>query len=105
MLCDYRGLASVMETDSINTETQINEYPKHEKSNDAQSTSSSRIVTEFRRKLRSFLPVNYKEEIIELLKLAGPVVSLFKLLCQKFKCTQCDLNQLFKYSVFYLICT
>lgn len=76
MLCDYRGLASVMETDSINTETQINEYSKRERSNDAQLTSSSRIVTEFKRKLRSFLPVNYKEEIIELLKLSGPVVSL-----------------------------
>lgn len=71
MLCDYRGLASVMETDSIDTETQINEYSKHERSNDAQFTSSSRTVTEL-----SFLPVNYKEEIIELLKLSGPVVSL-----------------------------
>ncbi|XP_077051448.1 multidrug and toxin extrusion protein 1-like isoform X1 [Siphateles boraxobius] len=61
-----------METDSIYTETQINEYPKHERSNNAQLASSSRIVTEFRRKLRSLLPVNYKEEMIELLKLAGP---------------------------------
>ncbi|KAK9955701.1 hypothetical protein ABG768_015560 [Culter alburnus] len=74
MLCDHRGLASVMETDSIITETQINRYPKYERSDDAQSTSSSRIVCdECRRKLRSLLPVNYKEEIIKLLKLAGPV--------------------------------
>ncbi|XP_048008550.1 multidrug and toxin extrusion protein 1-like isoform X2 [Megalobrama amblycephala] len=63
-----------METDSIITETQINRYPKYERSDDAQSTSSSRIVCdECRRKLRSLLPVNYKEEIIKLLKLAGPV--------------------------------
>ncbi|XP_067232652.1 solute carrier family 47 member 2, tandem duplicate 2 [Chanodichthys erythropterus] len=63
-----------METDSIITETQINRYPKYERSDDARSTSSSRIVCdECRRKLRSLLPVNYKEEIIKLLKLAGPV--------------------------------
>ncbi|XP_067279194.1 multidrug and toxin extrusion protein 1-like [Pseudorasbora parva] len=62
-----------METERINTERQISESRKHERSDDAHSTSSSRNVTEFRRKLRSFLPVNYKEEIIELLKLAGPV--------------------------------
>ncbi|ROL50851.1 Multidrug and toxin extrusion protein 1 [Anabarilius grahami] len=62
-----------METDSIITETQINRFPKYERSDDAQSTSSSRIVCdECRRKLRSLLPVNYKEEIIKLLKLAGP---------------------------------
>uniref|UniRef100_A0A673L7R8 Solute carrier family 47 member 1 n=1 Tax=Sinocyclocheilus rhinocerous TaxID=307959 RepID=A0A673L7R8_9TELE len=46
--------------DSINAETQINVYPKQEISHDAQSNSQ-------------ILPVNYKEEIIELLKLAGPV--------------------------------
>ncbi|XP_051732589.1 solute carrier family 47 member 2, tandem duplicate 2 [Ctenopharyngodon idella] len=74
MLCGHRGLASVMETDSIITETQINRYPKYERSDDTQSTSSSRIVCDgCRRKLRSLLPVNYKEEIIKLLKLAGPV--------------------------------
>uniref|UniRef100_A0A8C2I4X9 Multidrug and toxin extrusion protein n=1 Tax=Cyprinus carpio TaxID=7962 RepID=A0A8C2I4X9_CYPCA len=61
-----------METDSINTETQINGYPKQDISHFAQSNSRI-ICDECRRKIRSLLPVNYKEEIIELLKLAGPV--------------------------------
>uniref|UniRef100_A0A8C1CAQ9 Multidrug and toxin extrusion protein n=1 Tax=Cyprinus carpio carpio TaxID=630221 RepID=A0A8C1CAQ9_CYPCA len=61
-----------METDSINTETQINGDPKQDISHVAQSNSRI-ICDECRRKLRSLLPVNYKEEIIELLKLAGPV--------------------------------
>ncbi|KTG45182.1 hypothetical protein cypCar_00044818 [Cyprinus carpio] len=67
-----RELASDMETDSINTETQINGDPKQDISHVAQSNSRI-ICDECRRKLRSLLPVNYKEEIIELLKLAGPV--------------------------------
>uniref|UniRef100_A0A8C2PPS4 Multidrug and toxin extrusion protein n=1 Tax=Cyprinus carpio TaxID=7962 RepID=A0A8C2PPS4_CYPCA len=67
-----RELASDMETDSINTETQINGYPKQDISHFAQSNSRI-ICDECRRKIRSLLPVNYKEEIIELLKLAGPV--------------------------------
>ncbi len=64
-----------MEMDSINTETQINGYPKQDISHAAQSNSQS-VCDECRRKLRSLLPVNYKEEILELLKLAGPVVSV-----------------------------
>uniref|UniRef100_A0A673FJ69 Multidrug and toxin extrusion protein n=1 Tax=Sinocyclocheilus rhinocerous TaxID=307959 RepID=A0A673FJ69_9TELE len=58
--------------DCINTETQINGYPKQDISHVAQSNSQI-VCNECRRKLRSLLPVNYKEEIIELLKLAGPV--------------------------------
>uniref|UniRef100_A0A673FMU4 Multidrug and toxin extrusion protein n=1 Tax=Sinocyclocheilus rhinocerous TaxID=307959 RepID=A0A673FMU4_9TELE len=61
-----------MEMDCINTETQINGYPKQDISHVAQSNSQI-VCNECRRKLRSLLPVNYKEEIIELLKLAGPV--------------------------------
>uniref|UniRef100_A0A673FMC6 Multidrug and toxin extrusion protein n=1 Tax=Sinocyclocheilus rhinocerous TaxID=307959 RepID=A0A673FMC6_9TELE len=60
--------------DSINTVTQINWHSKPEKSDDDQSTSSSQVVCGgCRKKLRSLIPVNYKEEIVELLKLAGPV--------------------------------
>uniref|UniRef100_A0A672JVH1 Multidrug and toxin extrusion protein n=1 Tax=Sinocyclocheilus grahami TaxID=75366 RepID=A0A672JVH1_SINGR len=60
--------------DSINTVTQIHWHSKPEKSDDDQSTSSSQVVCGgCRKKLRSLLPVNYKEEIVELLKLAGPV--------------------------------
>ncbi|KAI2651166.1 Multidrug and toxin extrusion protein 1 [Labeo rohita] len=60
--------------DGIYTVSQINGDLKLEKSDDAQSTSSSQVVCgECRKKLRSMLPVNYKEEIVELLKLAGPV--------------------------------
>uniref|UniRef100_A0A671P021 Multidrug and toxin extrusion protein n=1 Tax=Sinocyclocheilus anshuiensis TaxID=1608454 RepID=A0A671P021_9TELE len=60
--------------DSINTVTQINWHSKPEKSDDDQSTSSSQVVCGgCRKKLRSLLPVNYKEETVELLKLAGPV--------------------------------
>lgn len=59
------------------TVSQINGDSKQEKSDDAQSTSSSQVVCGgCRTILRSFLPVNYKEEIVELVKLAGPVVSL-----------------------------
>lgn len=62
---------------SITTVSQINGDSKQEKSDDAHSTSSSHVVCGgCRKKLRSLLPVNYKEEIVELLKLAGPVVSL-----------------------------
>jgi len=62
--------------DSITTVTQINGDSQQEKSDDAQSTSSTQVVCGgCRKKLRSLLPVNYKEEIVELLKLAGPVVS------------------------------
>lgn len=60
--------------DSINTVNQINWHSKPEKNDDDQSTSSSKVVCEgCRKKSRSLLPVNYKEEIVELLKLAGPV--------------------------------
>ncbi|XP_077104048.1 multidrug and toxin extrusion protein 1-like [Siphateles boraxobius] len=75
--------------DSITTVSQTNGDSKQEKSDDAQSTSSSQVVCGgcrkklrsllpvncggCRKKLRSLLPVNYKEEIVELLKLAGPV--------------------------------
>ncbi|XP_039549706.1 multidrug and toxin extrusion protein 1-like [Pimephales promelas] len=60
--------------DSITTVTQINGDSQQEKSDDAQSTSSTQVVCGgCRKKLRSLLPVNYKEEIVELLKLAGPV--------------------------------
>lgn len=63
--------------DSINTVTQINWHSKAEKSDDDQSTSSSQVVCGgCRKKLWSLLPVNYKEETVELLKLAGPVVSV-----------------------------
>uniref|UniRef100_A0A672JVR8 Multidrug and toxin extrusion protein n=1 Tax=Sinocyclocheilus grahami TaxID=75366 RepID=A0A672JVR8_SINGR len=61
-----------MEIDCINTETQINGYPRQDISQVAQSNSQI-VCDECRRKLRSLLPVNYKQEIIELLKLAGPV--------------------------------
>ncbi|KTF79873.1 hypothetical protein cypCar_00044424 [Cyprinus carpio] len=60
--------------ESINTVTQINWHSEPEKSDDDQSTSSSQVVCGgCRKKLRSLLPVNYKEETVELLKLAGPV--------------------------------
>uniref|UniRef100_A0A8C2JMY1 Multidrug and toxin extrusion protein n=1 Tax=Cyprinus carpio TaxID=7962 RepID=A0A8C2JMY1_CYPCA len=60
--------------DNINTVNQINWHSKPEKNDDDQSTSSSKVVCEgCRKKSRSLLPVNYKEEIVELLKLAGPV--------------------------------
>ncbi|XP_039549705.1 multidrug and toxin extrusion protein 1 isoform X2 [Pimephales promelas] len=60
--------------DSFTTVTQINGDSQQEKSDDAQSTSSTQVVCGgCRKKLRSLLPVNYKEEIVELLKLAGPV--------------------------------
>ncbi len=63
--------------DSINSVTQINWYSKREKSDDDQSTSSSQVVCGgCRKKLRILLPVNYKEETVELLQLAGPVVSV-----------------------------
>lgn len=63
--------------DSITTVSQMNGDSKLEKSDDAHSTSSSHVVCGgCRKKLRSLLPVNYKKEIVELLKLAGPVVSL-----------------------------
>ncbi|XP_051960532.1 multidrug and toxin extrusion protein 1 [Xyrauchen texanus] len=60
--------------DSIKTVTHINGDAKKENSDDAQSTSSTHIVCGgCRRKLRKLLPVNYKKEIVQLLKLAGPV--------------------------------
>ncbi|KAF4098351.1 hypothetical protein G5714_020381 [Onychostoma macrolepis] len=60
--------------DSINTVTQINEDSKQEKNDDHQSTSSSKVVCGVcRKKLWSLLPVNYKEEIVQQVKLAGPV--------------------------------
>ncbi len=63
--------------DSINSVNQINWDSKREKSDDDQSTSSSQVVCGgCRKKLWSLLPVNYKEETVEMLKLAGPVVSV-----------------------------
>ncbi|XP_057216529.1 multidrug and toxin extrusion protein 1 [Triplophysa rosa] len=60
--------------DGIKAVTQMNGESKQEKCDDAQSTSSSQIVYGgCRRKLRSLLPVNYKEEVVHLVKLAGPV--------------------------------
>lgn len=60
--------------DSINSVNQINWDSKREKSDDDQSTSSSQVVCGgCRKKLWSLLPVNYKEETVEMLKLAGPV--------------------------------
>ncbi|XP_056118146.1 multidrug and toxin extrusion protein 1-like [Rhinichthys klamathensis goyatoka] len=60
--------------DSITTVNQINGDSKQEKSDDAQSTSSSQVICGgCRKKLLSLLPVNYKEEIVEQVKLAGPV--------------------------------
>ncbi|XP_065143544.1 multidrug and toxin extrusion protein 1-like [Paramisgurnus dabryanus] len=41
---------------------------------DVESTWSSKICDYCRRKLRRLLPANYKEEIVELLKLTGPVL-------------------------------
>ncbi|NP_001274473.1 solute carrier family 47 member 2, tandem duplicate 2 isoform X2 [Danio rerio] len=61
-----------MEMNSIHTEDHINGYQKEEKVEDAQLTSRS-ICAECLRKLRRLLPVNYKEEVMQLLKLAGPV--------------------------------
>ncbi|XP_043076894.1 solute carrier family 47 member 2, tandem duplicate 2 isoform X2 [Puntigrus tetrazona] len=58
--------------DSVNTETQINGYPKQDISHVAQPNTQT-VCDECQRKLGSLLPVNYKEEIIDLLKLAGPV--------------------------------
>uniref|UniRef100_A0A672JRT2 Multidrug and toxin extrusion protein 1-like n=2 Tax=Sinocyclocheilus grahami TaxID=75366 RepID=A0A672JRT2_SINGR len=52
----------------------MNEDSKQEKSDDDQSTSSSQVVCGgCRKKLRSLLPMNYKEEIVVQVKLAGPV--------------------------------
>uniref|UniRef100_A0A673FM87 Multidrug and toxin extrusion protein n=1 Tax=Sinocyclocheilus rhinocerous TaxID=307959 RepID=A0A673FM87_9TELE len=60
--------------DSINTVTQMNEDSKQEKRDDDQSTSSSQVVCGgCQKKLRSLLPMNYKEEIVVQVKLAGPV--------------------------------
>ncbi|XP_056587891.1 multidrug and toxin extrusion protein 1 [Triplophysa dalaica] len=60
--------------DGIKAVTQMNGESKQEKCDDALSTSSSQIVCGgCRRKLRSLLPVNYKEEVVHLVKLAGPV--------------------------------
>ncbi|XP_077051435.1 multidrug and toxin extrusion protein 1-like [Siphateles boraxobius] len=63
-----------MKMDSITTASQTNGDSKQEKSDDAQSTSSSQVVCGgCRKKLWSLLPVNSKEEIVEQVKLAGPV--------------------------------
>ncbi|ROL50849.1 Multidrug and toxin extrusion protein 1 [Anabarilius grahami] len=52
--------------DSITTVSQMNGDSKLEKSDDAHSTSISHVVCGgCRKKLRSLLPVNYKEEIVE----------------------------------------
>ncbi|XP_056302390.1 multidrug and toxin extrusion protein 1-like [Danio aesculapii] len=59
-----------MEMNSIYTED--HGYQKEEKGEDAQLASRS-ICAECLRKLRRLLPVIYKEEVIQLLKLAGPV--------------------------------
>ncbi|XP_073790879.1 solute carrier family 47 member 2, tandem duplicate 2 isoform X1 [Danio rerio] len=67
-----RELSLKMEMNSIHTEDHINGYQKEEKVEDAQLTSRS-ICAECLRKLRRLLPVNYKEEVMQLLKLAGPV--------------------------------
>lgn len=56
--------------------TQMNGESKPEKCDDAHSTSSSHVCGGCGRKLRSLLPVNYKEEVVHLLKLAGPVVRI-----------------------------
>ncbi|XP_051960534.1 multidrug and toxin extrusion protein 1-like [Xyrauchen texanus] len=57
-----------------NTVTLINGGSKQEKWDNSPSTSSSQIVCGGRRmKTSRLLPVNYKEEIVKLLKLAGPV--------------------------------
>uniref|UniRef100_A0A4W4GQU5 Multidrug and toxin extrusion protein n=1 Tax=Electrophorus electricus TaxID=8005 RepID=A0A4W4GQU5_ELEEL len=45
-----------------------------EKNPDVQSTSSSQVVCGgYQRRLRSCIPVNYKEETLQIMKLAGPV--------------------------------
>lgn len=54
--------------------TQVNGDTKQEKCDDVLSTASTQMFCGgCRKKLRSLLPVNYKKEIVKLLKLAGPV--------------------------------
>ncbi|XP_055035507.2 multidrug and toxin extrusion protein 1 [Misgurnus anguillicaudatus] len=61
--------------DVIKPETQMNGESKQEKCDDAQSTCSHSVCGGgCGRKIRSLLPVHYKEEIVHLLKLAGPVL-------------------------------
>ncbi|XP_056302388.1 multidrug and toxin extrusion protein 1-like isoform X1 [Danio aesculapii] len=60
--------------DIINTVTQIDGDPQQKRSDDVKSTSSSKIVCGgCRKKLQRLLPVRYKEEILEQVKLGGPV--------------------------------
>ncbi|XP_057216530.1 multidrug and toxin extrusion protein 1-like [Triplophysa rosa] len=60
----------IMERDSIQTITQINRDLKPMQSEDSQSQV---CCGGCQRKLQSLLPVNYKDELLQVLKLAGPV--------------------------------
>ncbi|XP_076836437.1 multidrug and toxin extrusion protein 1-like [Brachyhypopomus gauderio] len=58
----------------IGKEDPMNAVSAVEKNADARSTSSSRVVCGgCQRKFRKWAPVNYKEETLEIIKLAGPV--------------------------------
>ncbi|XP_026874547.2 multidrug and toxin extrusion protein 1 isoform X1 [Electrophorus electricus] len=55
-------------------EDRMNGVSAAEKNPDVQSTSSSQVVCGgYQRRLRSCIPVNYKEETLQIMKLAGPV--------------------------------
>ncbi|TRZ03382.1 hypothetical protein DNTS_008646 [Danionella cerebrum] len=72
--CKLRESATMGEV-TIYTVTQINGASKKDKSEDVSSTSSSQVICGgCRQKLRSLIPVRYKKEMVELLKLAGPVM-------------------------------
>ncbi|TRZ03384.1 hypothetical protein DNTS_008646 [Danionella cerebrum] len=53
----------------------INEEMKKDKSEDDSSTSRSQVICgRCRQKIWSLIPIRYREEVVELLKLAGPVI-------------------------------
>lgn len=60
----------IMETDSVQTISQIN------RDLEIDNAQSEVCCGGIQRKLRSLLPVNYKDELLLVLKLAGPVVSV-----------------------------